>query len=215
MATVDIVTSTNKKAGKIELDPALFEAPVKTHLLHAEVRRQLARRRAGTHSTKNRSAVSGGGAKPYRQKGTGRARQGTTRAPQWAGGGVVFGPVPRGHEHKLPKKVRRAALLSALSTRMQEGAITVLESLELEDFKTRAIISLLEKLDLTDTSVLIVLAEPNEKVEISARNLGNVQVIRAEGLNVYDLLRHKKLLLTQAAVEALGQRLTRRQQGAS
>ena len=215
MATVDIVTSTNKKAGEIVLDPALFEAPVKTHLLHAEVRRQLARRRAGTHSSKNRSAVSGGGAKPYRQKGTGRARQGTTRAPQWAGGGVVFGPVPRGHEHKLPKKMRRAALLSALSTRMKEGAITVLENLELNDFKTRAIVTLLEKLDLADTSVLIVLAEPNEKVEISARNLGNVHVIRAEGLNVYDVLRHNKLLLTQAAVEALVQRLTRRQQGAS
>jgi large subunit ribosomal protein L4 len=208
MPTVEVVTSANEKAGQIELDPAVFEVPVKPHLLHAEVRRQLAQRRAGTHSSKNRSAVSGGGAKPYRQKGTGRARQGTTRAPQWAGGGVVFGPVPRAHGHKLPKKVRRAALLSGLSTRMQEGAITVVETLELEEFKTRAIAAVLEKLGLGESSVLIVLAEQNEKVEISARNLANVHVIRAEGLNVYDLLRHSKLLLTQAAVGALGRRLT-------
>ena len=207
MPTVEVVTSANEKAGQIELDPAVFEAPVKPHLLHAEVRRQLARRRAGTHSSKNRSAVSGGGAKPYRQKGTGRARQGTIRAPQWAGGGVVFGPVPRGHEHKLPKKVRRAALLSGLSTRLQEGAITVVETLELEEFKTRAMAAVLEKLGLGESSVLIVIAEPSEKVEISARNLPNVHVIRAEGLNVYDLLRHSKLLLTQAAVQALGRRL--------
>jgi large subunit ribosomal protein L4 len=207
MPTVEVVTSANEKAGQIELDPAVFEAPVKPHLLHAEVRRQLARRRAGTHSSKNRSAVSGGGAKPYRQKGTGRARQGTIRAPQWAGGGVVFGPVPRGHEHKLPKKVRRAALLSGLSTRLQEGAITVVETLELEEFKTRAMAAVLEKLGLGESSVLIVIAEPSEKVEISARNLANVHVIRAEGLNVYDLLRHSKLLLTQAAVQALGRRL--------
>ena len=207
MPTVEVVTSANEKAGQIELDPAVFEAPVKPHLLHAEVRRQLARRRAGTHSSKNRSAVSGGGAKPDRQKGTGRARQGTIRAPQWAGGGVVFGPVPRGHEHKLPKKVRRAALLSGLSTRLQEGAITVVETLELEEFKTRAMAAVLEKLGLGESSVLIVIAEPSEKVEISARNLANVHVIRAEGLNVYDLLRHSKLLLTQAAVQALGRRL--------
>ena len=134
MATVDVVTQSNKKAGTLDLDPATFEACVKPHLLHMEVRRQLALRRAGTHSSKNRSTVAGGGAKPYRQKGTGRARQGTNRAPQWAGGGAVFGPVPRGHGHKLPKKVRRAALRSALSTRMQEDAITILDALELPEF---------------------------------------------------------------------------------
>ena len=119
MTTLDVVTMENKKAGSVELSPTVFEAAVKPHLFHAEVRRQLARRRRGTHSTKNRAAVSGGGSKPWRQKGTGRARQGTNRAPQWAGGGVVFGPVPRDYEHKLPKKVRRAALRSALSQRMK------------------------------------------------------------------------------------------------
>ena len=123
MASLTVVTVDNKKAGSVEVDSTVFEAPVRVDLFHAEVRRQLARRRSGTHSTKNRALVSGGGAKPWRQKGTGKARQGTTRAPQWAGGGVVFGPVPRGHEHSLPKKMRRAALRGALSQRFQEGAI--------------------------------------------------------------------------------------------
>ena len=121
MATLDVVTTGNQKAGSIDLDPAIFEAPVQPHLFHAEVRRQLAKRRSGTHSTKNRAAVSGGGIKPWKQKGTGRARQGTIRAPQWAGGGVVFGPVPRSYEHALPKKVRRAALRGALSHQLRGG----------------------------------------------------------------------------------------------
>lgn len=125
----------------------------------------------------------------------------------------MFGPVPRGHGHKLPKKVRRAALRSGLSARLQEGVITVVDALEVEEFKTRAIADVLGKLGLGDSSVLIVLAEPNEKVEISARNLPNVGVIRAEGLNVYDLLRYSKLVLTQAAVEALGRRLCDRGEG--
>src|SRR5262245_52583108 len=130
MATLELKKAGGKKgkAGSVELDPAVFEAAVKPHLFHAEVRRQLTRRRAGTHATKNRSMVSGGGVKPWRQKGTGRARQGTIRAPQWAGGGIVFGPVPRSHEHRLPKKVRRAALRSALSLRLREGRLCVVES---------------------------------------------------------------------------------------
>src|SRR5262245_41735791 len=129
MATLDVMTEQNRKAGTVELSPGVFEAPVKPHLFHAEVRRQLAARRAGTHSARNRAGVSGGGSKPWRQKGTGRARQGTTRAPQWAGGGVVFGPVPRSHEHSLPKKVRRAALRGALSHKLREGQVVVLDAL--------------------------------------------------------------------------------------
>ena len=117
MASLDVVGAGGKKAGSVELDPAVFEAPIKPHLFHAEVRRQLSRRHAGSHSTKNRSAVSGGGAKPFRQKGTGRARAGTTRAGQWAGGGVIFGPQPRSYAQRIPKKVRQAALRSALSAR--------------------------------------------------------------------------------------------------
>ena len=136
MATVDVVTTENKKSGSHDLNPSIFEAKVRPHLYHAEVRRQLAQRREGTHSTKNRAAVSGGGAKPYRQKGTGRARQGTTRAPQFAGGGVVFGPVPRGYAQKLPKKVRRAALTSALTEHQQQGSITVVDQIEVDEYKT-------------------------------------------------------------------------------
>ncbi len=207
MATLDVLTVENKKAGSVELSSAVFEAAVKPHLFHAEVRRQLARRRAGTHSTKNRSAVSGGGSKPWRQKGTGRARQGTNRAPQWAGGGVVFGPVPRSYEHSLPKKVRRAALRGALSQRVQEGAVTVLEALELDAYKTKRVVEILGGLGLGGSKVLIVIDEPNAYVERSARNLHGVGVIRAGGLNVYDVLRHDKLVMTRAALAAVEERL--------
>ena len=209
MGTVDVMTIDNKKAGSLELSPGVFEVQVKPDLLHAEVRRQLARRRAGTHSTKNRSAVSGGGAKPWRQKGTGRARQGTTRAAQWAGGGVVFGPVPRSYEHKLPKKVRSAALRGALSLRCGEQAITVVDALPVEEFKTKRVREILESLSLSDSGVLIVIDEADEKIERSARNLPNVGVVRVAGLNVYDVLRHEKLLVTRAAVAGIEARLNR------
>ena len=209
MGTVDVMTIDNKKAGSLELSPGVFEVQVKPDLLHAEVRRQLARRRAGTHSTKNRSAVSGGGAKPWRQKGTGRARQGTTRAAQWAGGGVVFGPVPRSYEHKLPKKVRSAALRGALSLRCGEQAITVVDALPVEEFKTKRVREILESLSLSDSGVLIVIDEADEKIERSARNLPNVGVVRVAGLNVYDVLRHEKMLVTRAAVAGIEARLNR------
>jgi large subunit ribosomal protein L4 len=208
MATVEIVTTENQKAGSIELPPAVFEVKVKPDLFHAEVRRQLAARHAGTHSTKNRAGVSGGGAKPWRQKGTGRARQGTTRAAQWAGGGSVFGPVPRSYEHSLPKKVRRAALRGALSLRHQEGAITVVDEFAMEGFRTRRVVEVLSTLGLGGESVLIVIADADENLEISARNLPRVATLRVAGLNVYDVLRHSKLLLTKAAVEALDLRLS-------
>jgi large subunit ribosomal protein L4 len=207
MATLDLHTIDNKKAGSVDLPSVVFEAAVKPDLFHAVVRRQLAARRAGTHSTKNRAGVSGGGSKPWRQKGTGRARQGTTRAPQWAGGGSVFGPVPRSHEHSLPKKVRRAALRGALSLRQQEGAITVVDDLVLDGFKTARVVEILEALTLGTDGVLIVIAEGDAKVERSARNLPRVSVLRVAGLNVYDILRHPKLLLTRAAVEAIDARL--------
>jgi large subunit ribosomal protein L4 len=207
MASVDVVNTDNKKAGSIDLDPGVFETVVKEHLLFDEVRRQLSRRRAATASTKNRAMVSGGGSKPWRQKGTGRARQGTNRAPQWAGGGAVFGPVPRGYAHKLPKKVRRAALCSALSQRFKEGALTIVDELDLDEFKTRRMLELLEGLGLAGASVLLVIAEPNAQVERSARNLPFVGVIRAEGLNVYDVLRSAKLVMTKDAVALVEARL--------
>jgi len=208
MPTLDLVTQENGKAGSIELSPAVFGTAPKAHLRHAEVRRQLASRRAGTHATKNRAAVSGGGVKPWRQKGTGRARQGTIRAPQWSGGGVVFGPVPRGHGHDLPKKVRRAALRSALSLRMAEGALRVVDALAMNGFSTKQMASLLVGLGYgPDRALLIVLDEANDRVERSARNLPWVSVLRAEGLNVYDVLRHPTLLLTRGAVAAVEARL--------
>jgi len=208
MPNVELVTQANQKAGTVELSPAVFATTPKPHLLHAEVRRQLAKRRAGTHSTKNRAAVSGGGIKPWKQKGTGRARQGTNRAPQWAGGGVVFGPVPRDHGHDLPKKVRRAALRSALSLRLTEGALRVVDGLSLDAFSTRRMLAVLEGLGYgPEAALLVVLEEANDRVERSARNLPWVSVLRVEGLNVYDVLRHPNVLITRAAVAAVEARL--------
>lgn len=207
MAKLEVVTSENKKAGSVEVDSLVFEAKVLPHLFHAEVRRQLARRRLGNHSTKNRSTVSGGGAKPWRQKGTGRARHGTTRAPQWKGGGVVFGPVPRSHEHALPKKMRRAALRGALTYQFQRGAITIVDRLPLDEYKTRRVVEILRGLSLENERVLIVISEAAPFVERSARNLPKVSVVRVGGLNTYDVLRHSRLLITKEALGAIEERL--------
>ncbi len=207
MAQLDVAKIGGGSAGSVELAPEIFEIPVKPHLFHAEVRRQLSRRRAGTHATKNRSAVSGGGAKPYRQKGTGRARQGTTRAPQFAGGGSVFGPVPRGYEHRLNKKMRKAALRGALSQHQTDGSIIVAESFDLDEFKTKRVVENLSSLGIGDSSVLIVTLERNTHLERSARNLNGVDVLPVAGLNVHDVLGHQKLLVLKDAVEAIHARL--------
>jgi len=209
MAKVDLHSLGKKSAGSLDLDASVFEAPIRPHLFQAEVRRQLAKSRAGTHATKNRSAVSGGGAKPWRQKGTGRARQGSTRSPQWEGGGVVFGPVPRGYEHRLPRKVRAAALRSALSLRLSEGDLVVVDGLSLPEVKTRQVVEALRGLGLDGQPVLIVIGEADRAVELSTRNLPRVSVLRVEGLNTYDVLRHPKLLMTRDAVEKATARLSR------
>ncbi len=207
MANADIVTMENKKSGAMDLDPSVFEGKVRPHLYLAEVRRQLALRHSGTHSTKNRAAVSGGGAKPHKQKGTGRARQGTRRAVQFAGGGIAFGPVPRHYDHKLPKKMRRAALISALTQWLDEGAITLVEELNLDEYKTRRMVEALSALGLSGEKVLVVTEEAHPMVEASLRNIPGVGLVRAEGLNVYDILRHPKMLITRAAIEALQARI--------
>lgn len=208
MATHPVIRSGKGKEGSVELDPAVFQAPVKPHLFHAEVRRQLALRHRGTHSTKNRSAVSGGGVKPWRQKGTGRARQGSIRAPQWAGGGVVFGPVPRSYEHALPKKVRRAALCAALSLRVREDALVVVDELTLDELKTKRLLERLDGLGLDGrSSVLIVIDAPDDKIQRAARNLPWASVLPVVGLNTYDVLRHVKLLVTRSALDAIHARL--------
>jgi large subunit ribosomal protein L4 len=213
MATLDLKKKGGTKGGSVELDPAVFEAPVKPHLFHAEVRRQLTRRRAGTHATKNRAGVSGGGIKPWRQKGTGRARQGTIRAPQWAGGGIVFGPVPRSYEHGLTKKTRRAALRSALSLKQKEGKVAGVEGLAIDGPKTKLLVQALAGLGL-EGSVLIVIEAADRNLELAARNLPKVDVLRAEGLNVYDVLRHDQLLVTQGALARIHERLGDREESA-
>ncbi len=207
MATVEVKAAGGGTAGQIELAPAIFEAKIRAHLFHAEVRRQLAKRRAGTHSTKNRASVSGGGIKPWKQKGTGRARQGTIRAPQWAGGGVVFGPTPRNYEHKLTKKTRRAALTGAISLRHKEGALVIADGLALSEPKTQRALDLLGTLGVAGKTVLFVTATQQMQLELSVRNLRGIDVIRAEGLNVYDVLRHERLVIAKDAVVALEQRL--------
>ena len=211
MPTVNVMNASGGAAGTVDLDPAVFEAEVKPHLFHAEVRRQLAARRAGTHSTKNRSGVSGGGSKPWRQKGTGRARQGSTRSPQWAGGGIVFGPVPRDYSHKLTKKMRREALRGALAQRHHDGDLVVADGLALDEYKTRRVTEMLNAVGAGE-SALIVIAEPNEFLERSARNLPKVSVLRVAGLNVYDLLRHSKVVIEKAALDAIAARFSAREE---
>tara|TARA_Y100000590_G_scaffold11114_3_gene13708 strand:- start:4467 stop:5108 length:642 start_codon:yes stop_codon:yes gene_type:complete len=206
MPTIEVLSDSKNSSGNVDLASSVFEAPVKMHLLHAEVRRQLASRRAGTASTKNRHAVSGGGAKPYKQKGTGRARQGTIRAPQYKGGGAVFGPVPRKYDHKLTKKMKKGALRSALSYRMSSSDLIVVEDFVFTEFKTRVLLNRLKDLGCGE-SVLIVTSEEAPYLVGSARNLPYVDVILEEGLNVHAILGHEKLVFTRAAVESTNSRL--------
>ncbi|MCL6627480.1 50S ribosomal protein L4 [Alicyclobacillus shizuokensis] len=199
MPKVTVYNMAGEQVGEIELSEKVFAAPVRSDLMHQVVLMYLNNARRGTHSTKGRSEVRGGGRKPWRQKGTGRARQGSIRAPQWKGGGVVFGPKPREYTMKLPKKVRRAALYSALSSKVGEGKLVVLDNLDLPEIKTKHVVALLQRLELNKP--LIVDAEVDEKALLSARNLPDVKYISAGSVNVYDVLRHDHLVLTRDAVE--------------
>jgi large subunit ribosomal protein L4 len=205
MPKVDVYNTKKKKVGEIDLADAVFGTDVKEHLFYTAVRYQMAAKRAGTHATKGRSDVAGGGRKPYRQKGTGRARQGTISAVQYRGGGVVHGPHNRSHAHKLPKKVRRAALKSALSRRTEENALTVFDAFNMKEIKTKDFAAVMSKFKFEE--LLLVLAEQDENVAKSARNIPGVKVLPVAGLNVYDILDHKNLALTQSAVEAVVARL--------
>lgn len=205
MASVDVYSMDKKKVGTVDLDDRVFGAEVKPHLLHAAVRYQLNKRRQGTHAVKRRSDVRGGGKKPYKQKGTGRARQGTIRAPQWRGGGVVFGPEPRDHGHDMNKKERRAALCSALSKRVADGALVVLDNVDFPEAKTRQAVEMLGRFEVG--SALVVVDEVTEAIDRSTRNLTNVSVVPSGGVNVYDILRRDNLVITQSAVDALTKRL--------
>jgi large subunit ribosomal protein L4 len=199
MATTTLYRKTGDEAGTVELPDELFGAPVNDAVLHQAVTAQLAARRLGTHDTKTRGEVRGGGAKPYRQKGTGRARQGSRRAPHYAGGGTVFGPHPRSYAVRLNKRMRRLALRGALSSKFSGGAVKVVEDLALDAIKTRELLGYLGALQATGR-VLVVAPARDERLELSARNLPTVEVILADSLNVVDVLRADVLLITQPAV---------------
>jgi large subunit ribosomal protein L4 len=201
MAKIAVFDITKKQVGERELADSVFNTDVRGYLIHDMVRYQLAARRQGTADTKTRREVSGGGKKPYKQKGTGNARQGSTRAPHFVGGGTVFGPTPRDYTFKLNRKVKRAALRSALSVRFKEERLTVLNVLELEKISTKGFAEILNRFGFGDALVVIEAANP--VVELSARNLPNVKVLRAEGVNVYDVMKYHNLVLTDGAVSQL------------
>jgi large subunit ribosomal protein L4 len=187
----------------VELPDGLFSAPINTAVLHQVVIAQLAGRHLGTHDTKKRGEVSGGGKKPYRQKGTGRARQGSTRSPHYRGGGVVFGPQPRSYAQRLPRQMRRLALVGALSSKLDDGAIRVIDAFGLEAPKTRDIVSIISALGRSEGRVLIVAPATDETLILSARNLPGVEVIRADSLNVVALLNADTVLIEQPAISKM------------
>ena len=205
MAVTEVFNTDNKKVGEVELNDALFGLEVKQYVLHDVVKMQLANRRAGTASTKTRSEVRGGGAKPWRQKGTGRARAGTRNSPIWRGGGTTFGPKPRDYSYKLPKKVRKLGLRMALSTRFSEANMVVLDAFNLDDIKTKKFLEIMKKLEIDNG--LIVIPERNENLEKSSRNVHGFKVISSAGLNVYDVLLHRRLVLLQPCLDQLEKRL--------
>lgn len=200
MTKVTVLNQNGASVGEIELNDEIFGIEPNEAVLFDAVIAQRASLRQGTHKTKNRSEVSGGGRKPWRQKGTGRARQGSIRAPQWRGGGTVFGPQPRSYSYKLPKKVRRLALKSALSAKVKEQNFLVLDALTLDAPKTKAFVEILNNLKI-DSKALFVTAEADENVTLSARNIPGVTILTANGINVLDLLGHDKVVFTKAAVE--------------
>ena len=199
--TVQVVTQTKQPPGELTLPVGAFDGPVRKHLLYEVVNMQRANRRAGTHATKTRGMVSGGGKKPWRQKGTGRARAGSSRSPLWTGGAIIFGPQPRDYSYRLPASARRSALRSALAMKVRDGALVVVDKLDIPDGKTKSVLAVLGALGVE--RALIIIEAANPLLERAARNLPTVKVLRAEGANVEDILRYDHLVLTQAAVEAL------------
>ncbi|MBW3111360.1 MULTISPECIES: 50S ribosomal protein L4 [Bacillaceae] len=200
MPKVALFNQSGSKVGDIELNDTVFGIEPNTHVMTEAVLMQRASLRQGNHKVKNRSEVRGGGRKPWRQKGTGRARQGSIRSPQWRGGGTVFGPVPRSYSYKLPKKVRRLAIKSALSSKVVEENILVLEALSFDAPKTKEFANVLKGLSV-DSKTLVITDGLDENVALSARNIPGVTVVAAEGISVLDVLGHDKLVMTKSAVE--------------
>lgn len=194
MAKADLLNIKAEKIGEIEIKDEVFNCDVKPHLIHDVIKMQLANRRQGTASTKTRKEVKGSGKKPYRQKGTGRARQGSYKSPLMVGGGVVFGPHPRDYSYNLPKKVKKSALKSALTIRFTDSQLKILDKLELNEISTKTFNGILKDMNLTKP--LFVIAGKDEVIEKSARNIPYTKILRVEGLNVYDIIRHEQLILT-------------------
>ena len=201
MANVSVYNIEGKEVGTIDLNDAVFGVEVNEHLVHMAVVSQLANKRQGTQKAKTRSEVSGGGRKPWRQKGTGHARQGSTRAPQWTGGGVVFAPTPRDYSFKMNRKEKRAALKSALSSRVAENKFIVVDEIKFDEIKTKKFQEVLNNLNVN--KALVVLEDGNTNVEISARNIANVKTARTNTINVFDILKYNTVIATKAAVATI------------
>ena len=201
MANVAVYNMEGKEVDSIELNDSIFGVEINEHLVHMAVLQQLANNRQGTQSAKTRSEVSGGGRKPWRQKGTGHARQGSTRAPQWTGGGIVFAPKPRDYSFKMNKKEKRIALLSALSSKVAESKIVVLDEFKLDEIKTKKFVEVMNNLKVENA--LVVLEGENKNVVLSGRNIPSVKVTATNEINTYDVLKYTTLVVTKAAVEKL------------
>ena len=201
MVNVSVYNIEGNEVGTIDLSDAVFGVEVNEHLVHMAVVNQLANKRQGTQKAKTRSEVSGGGRKPWRQKGTGHARQGSTRAPQWTGGGVVFAPVPRDYSFKMNRKEKRAALLSALTSRVQENKFIVVDELAFDEIKTKNFVKVLKNLNVS--KALVVLEDDNVNAELSARNIADVKTAKTNTINVYDILKYNTVIATKAAARSI------------
>ena len=208
MATITVLTAENAKIEEIELNDSVFNAPIKEYAVHQVVCSQLASRRKGTSSTRGRSEVSGGGKKPWRQKGTGNARVGTSRSPLWRGGGVVFGPKPRDYSFSVPKKMRKVAMRSVLTSKLQEAKLLVVDQMEFEKPSTKRMVSILKKLVGDSLNVAIALGNWTETAWLSGRNIPGVRVLHAENLNVYEALRYDYLIVDKAGLSIIEGALT-------
>ncbi len=201
MPSVAMVDQNNKKVKDVEL-PSLFSTEARPHLVHAAVVNQLANKRAGTAATKNKALVSGGGKKPFKQKGTGRARAGSSRSPLWRHGGTIFGPMPRDYSYALPKKARRAALVDAVSSKVTDNRLILVESLDLAEPRTKLMSSMLENLGVQENALVLITAE-NKNLRLAARNIPSVKVLRMDNINVYDVLKYRYLITTQDALNTM------------
>ena len=201
MATVSVLNMEGKEVGSMELNDAVFGVEINEHLVHQAVVLQLANNRQGTQKAKTRSEVSGGGRKPWRQKGTGHARQGSTRAPQWTGGGVVFAPVPRDYSFKMNKKEKRAALKSVLTSKVRENKFIVLDELKLAEVKTKEMKKVLDNLKVNNA--LVIIGDDSENVALSARNIAGVQTASVNTINVFDMLKYNTIIATKSSVASI------------